>query len=255
MKLFSWNISRSNKKFKESLRKIQANNYDVICFQEATADMLLFIKDNFRDSYIYSAKETFLQGQNIKREVYLVTITKKLPREHRNIKHTPYLKPPLRYKTFNIKLDVEALFLEIEIQEKAVIIINCHLECVNTPQKRMNDLKRLLEIGYNKSDEVIICGDFNTFNTPLTGIFLGWLFGYKYSDILTKETKTIEKIITEYKLQNPFRDKKTCLYTNQQLDYILVDTKRDIIKNLRSPSKLGSDHYPLCLEIGKNEKL
>ena len=100
------------------------------------------------------------------------------------------------------------------------------------------------------SVSTIVCGDFNTIESPFVSL-LNWLLGGSVSDSFSyrRERTHIEKRFVEHELINPLAGGITHPLSQSQLDHILVSRSFSIKNAVILPDRIGSDHHPIRVEI------
>ena len=98
----------------------------------------------------------------------------------------------------------------------------------------------------------IVCGDFNTIESPLVSL-LNWLLGGRISDsfLYKRERTHIEKRFVEHELRNPLRGKITHEFAGSQLDHILVSHAFTVKDAGVLSDRVGSDHHPILADIAE----
>src|SRR3989344_1419848 len=101
------------------------------------------------------------------------------------------------------------------------------------------------------SSPTIVCGDFNILDTPLVSPF-NWLLGGRVSDALRwrRERREIESRFAATGFVNPLRGRYTHIF-GAQLDHILVSPEFSVISAKVERRWIGSDHYPVSVELGE----
>jgi endonuclease/exonuclease/phosphatase family metal-dependent hydrolase len=95
----------------------------------------------------------------------------------------------------------------------------------------------------------VVCGDFNTLESPHITI-LNWLLGGRARDIFAwrNERRNMQKEFAQLKLQNPLRGRSTHPVARSQLDHILVPETFRVTRAEVLPDRRGSDHNPIFVD-------
>ena len=96
----------------------------------------------------------------------------------------------------------------------------------------------------------IVCGDFNTIESPRVSL-LNWLLGGSVSHAINYnlERTLVEKHFVEHELHNPLRGQVTHLFADSQLDHILVSHSFSTKSASVLADRVGSDHHPIRVDI------
>jgi len=95
----------------------------------------------------------------------------------------------------------------------------------------------------------IICGDFNTLDTPKAAL-INYALGGQFTDSLYwwRERAAFERRFTEAGLSNPHRGTSTYPCSGAQLSHIVVPKQWPVQNADVIPYLYGSDHFPLILK-------
>ena len=138
------------------------------------------------------------------------------------------------------------MYVDIATLKGVIRVFNLH-----TALTRMDLRVKEFESALAERDPsmpTIVCGDFNTIESP-RGSLLNWLLGgpVSHASNYTLERTLIEKHFIAHELHNPLRDRVTHLFADSQLDHILVSHSFTITSATVLPDRVGSDHHPICV--------
>lgn len=254
MIIYSWNILFENKKLEEAFIFIKNAEFDIFCLQEVPGSMLEKLEG--LEYSLEKVKEIQLSTDSKTFSIYSVVLSKHPILKSQEIHFTDPL-PPLRTKFTRFVLSFlrreriikwenrVSFFIDLEIATKPLRVFNLHLPLL-TPMQRMKELQQAMQ---NKTDNMIICGDFNILETLYISL-LNWLLGGSLADwfLYARERKAMEELFHSLGLINPFQGRVTHGLSRSQLDHILV-SKSSEIKRLDIFDANGSDHNPIRIEI------
>ena len=142
-----------------------------------------------------------------------------------------------------------AIFADIRVPgfENAVRVFNLHI-ILAQPAWRLKEFETAMA-KRDPARSTIVCGDFNTVQSPHISI-LNWFLGGLASDALlyNRERTRIEKHFVEHQLVNPLTGGITHPLSQSQLDHILVSHSFSIKNASVIPDRFGSDHHPIRVE-------
>ena len=260
MKIYSWNVLRSNRKLPELYAFIENLDFDVLCLQEVTEEMLTVFKDMpFEIAYHV---DRFSHVVTFRKKAYVEVNYAVILSRHPIVSHTKIEFPKL-LRTFSSKVfesimgrlerwesitNMGSVLADIKINGNVVRVFSVHLALWN-PQTRVNEFIELMKYA-PKEHPTIICGDFNILEYAPVKL-LNWFLGGSIREAMPwySERALIEEKFREYSFENPFLGKTTHKFSHSQLDHILVSPHL----NAKNPKVLsnayGSDHQPIGLEI------
>jgi endonuclease/exonuclease/phosphatase family metal-dependent hydrolase len=260
MRIYSWNVLRSNRNLEELYSFIEELDFDVLCLQEVTQEMLerlqkmKFHVAHHVDRY---AEVVHFFKKNVMEVNYVVILSK-----HEILKvgqiEFPTLLDTFRSRVFSYFMgllrkweaitNLGSVYADIKIQDKVIRIFSVHLALWNpkTREREFNDLVKYLP----EKGSAIIAGDFNILEFGPIKI-LNWLLGGSIREGMPwyPERRLFEERFARVNLQNPLLGKITHKFSRSQLDHIL--TSKDLhLKNAWVVSDShGSDHQPVGLDV------
>ena len=263
MKIYSWNLYCYNKKPEEVKQFIESLDYDVLCLQEVSEELLGNLKQNF-SNLACAIDHARVDGDALE-ECYLVIISKRPIVKSGFFMVSEFPRQPLRTRIF-VKMmrpfnwvekiiNHHALFVDIDMSDPTgrVRIFSVHLRHEG-PTERIKELSIISE-NLDKNHPNIVCGDFNTIYRPWFNIF-NWIMGSPLSEGLPwfSETKIMNKCFRGLSLKNPLEKQFTHKLIRDQLDHILTPQgwavkRAGVIRELH-----GSDHYPIFVEVERRTK-
>jgi endonuclease/exonuclease/phosphatase family metal-dependent hydrolase len=251
MKILTWNVNRNNKLLDQAVRFIRNYGADIICLQEFSVrnESLLAELSEF---YTATEEETlvFKSRPEDPERMYSVVLSKYPILKYQTVPHkNSYFADEIKTDRYQF-FQAHSFFVDIDIpdEDKSLRIFNVHFKCVAGPHHRLSQFRDILS-HFSTDRENIICGDFNTFGSPLINVFLWKLFGYQKTEVLIDERTEFATEFEKYGLQNPFQGAITFLPLPAQLDYILVSKHTPIKQTRHFLNPRGSDHLPIMLEI------
>jgi endonuclease/exonuclease/phosphatase family metal-dependent hydrolase len=271
MKIYSWNVLRENKKLDDVYRFIEETDFDVLCLQEVTQEMLERIQSMpFSTAYgidkylhptrffskLFSKESIELKKGAAKEVNYLVIVSRHEILDRKEIA-LPEVPHPLISRLFEYAMAVlmkwqsfshpGALYADSMISGKMVRIFCVHLT-LWTPKVRASQFS--LIAGHVENDmPAVICGDFNILEFwPVT--LLNFLCGGAVWQAMPgySERSSIEKLFAAQGFRNPLRGKVTHHFSRSQLDHILVSKGIEVTNASVLADSHGSDHQPVCVE-------
>ncbi len=260
MKIYSWNVLRSNRKLPEVYSLIEDLDFDVLCLQEVTDEMLPhFQKMPFHIAYhIDRVAEVIHLFSKNKSEVNYVVILSKY-----EILNQHQIQFPKLLRTFNSNVfefimellqkwesisNLGSVFVDVKINGREVRIFNVHLALWN-PKTRANEFDHLMEY-LPSAGSAVICGDFNILEYGPIKI-LNWLLGGTFGEGMPWYSERIlfEERFEKFGFKNPLLGKVTHAFSRSQLDHILLPSDLKVLNACVIEDAHGSDHQPICVEI------
>jgi endonuclease/exonuclease/phosphatase family metal-dependent hydrolase len=262
MKIYSWNVLRSNRKLPEVYEFIENLDFDVLCLQEVTEPMLVRFKSMpFHIAYHVDrfAEVIHLFSKNKIEVNYAVILSK-----HEIVSHEKIEFPKL-LRTFNSNVfeffmerlqkwesitNLGSVYADIKINGSIYRIFCTHLALWN-PQTRAKEFGHLMEYLPEDSSRTIICGDFNILEWAPVKI-LNWFLGSSIHEAMPwySERAIFEERFAQSKFKNPLKGKVTHPFSRSQLDHILLPESMHVTRAWVEVDSHGSDHQPIGVEIG-----
>jgi endonuclease/exonuclease/phosphatase family metal-dependent hydrolase len=260
MKIYSWNVLRSNRKLPEVYEFIENLDFDVLCLQEVTHPMLERIMGMpFHIAYHVDrlAEVIHLFSRN-KTEVNYVVILSK----HEILSHTQIQFPKL-LRTFSSNVfeffmerlqkwesitNLGSVYADIKINEQIYRVFCTHLALWN-PKTRANEFDHLMEY-LPESGSTIVCGDFNILEWAPIKV-LNWFLGSSIHEAMPwySEREIFEEKFRDRGFKNPLKGKITHTFSKSQLDHILIPENVEVREAWVEEDSHGSDHQPVGVEI------
>ena len=260
MKIYSWNVLRSNRKLPELYRFIEELDFDVLCLQEVTEEMLTALKDMpFEIAYHV---DRFAHVVTLRKKAYVEVNYAVILSRHPIISHTKIEFSKL-LRTFTSKVfeyfmsriekweslsNLGAVSADVNINGEVVRIFSVHLALWN-PQTRANEFAELMKY-VSEEHPTIVAGDLNILEYGPIKI-INWILGGSLMEGMPwySERNLMETEFKKNKLSNPLLGKITFKFSRSQLDHILVTPEFKVIEAWVLPEAHGSDHQPIAAEI------
>ena len=241
-------------------RYIEGLDFDLICLQEVTEEMLVqFKRMPFNIVYHVDrfSEVINLFTKNIIEVNYAVILSRYEIREHGKIQF-PKLLRTFNSNTFEFFMEriqkwesvsnLGAVYADLVIKGKQVRVFSVHLALWN-PQTRANEFEHLMEY-LPEQGATVVCGDFNILEYGPLKILNLLLSGSVYEGMpWYPERKLFEERFKKYNLSNPLQGQTTHKFSRSQLDHILVSPGVKVTKAWVEQDSHGSDHQPVGIEI------
>jgi endonuclease/exonuclease/phosphatase family metal-dependent hydrolase len=254
MKVISYNIYRHNKKLTKVFNFLQNSNADIICLQEVPKIFLdKLLSDNPTKYYINHSSEYFTKSNKTHSILlYNVILSKLKPDKIKEIPHLEHDKFSIYYKWINKydKLDIKGIYIDITTNNNQKFrIFNSHLECVASPNFRINQFKNLYtHKSLNRKN--IFTGDYNVFASPTFSIFISIFSGYKPKEYTIFEKNQFKNLFQSLYLRNIFHKEGTFKSFPIETNFIVIDKDINFKMPIVHKSELtDSDNFPISVEI------
>lgn len=252
MRIITWNLWVSNRHAKKAIDHALSFDPDVICFQELSAPMLEYLKQNkYTATYTYDS----VNHRNTKKTAYICTLTKEKPKrarvvEYSQVRSTSFLSRVIYEKIIRSNEKHEAPIVEIAAGNTHVQIANARLSCAVGTRERLSEFTGILS-QLNPNIPAVIAGDFNIIDNQLINILIGWIRGFRLREYFLNERREFEKIVQAHGYTNIFRKRTTYITSHPvlQLDHILVPRDARISYHHIEKKRFGSDHRMLIADI------
>lgn len=269
VKIISFNISSSNSNIQDDLNTLLNLGAEVYCIQELLQEHMLYVDKIFSSYQIFICQESFYtqrKGKKLpKLEQYNCILVKKSLRvvNSNTIEHLHFTKHPLLYRlTLHSNTStIESHYIDIELHDMILRVVNTHLESFTSPSFREKQLTHILEntrydktiINSRKSSKpfrVCICGDFNSFASPRINFLVGYFLQYSFKDFMIYEKNNLQLFAKNNNLIFHNFNEPTFKKFPLELDGVLYSKELkenidvQILKILTS-----SDHYIIQVKI------
>ena len=245
-----------NRELERAFEFITTSDFDIFCLQEVPEVFLVQLKTLSCAIAYHSERELLFKKTTAHN--YIVILSKHPIETRGDIPFPEYWHLlPLRTRLFVWLMPDRyftkirnrgGLYADIKIVEKSVRVFNLHL-ILAQPAWRLKEFE-LAMAERDPARPTIVCGDFNTIESPHISI-LNWLLGGRVSDAFfhTRERTNIQERFVQHELINALVGSITRQLSRSQLDHILV-SHSFLIKNAEVlPDRIGSDHHPIRVEV------
>ena len=254
MTIYSWNVLFNNRDLDRAFAFIAKSDFDIFCLQEVPEQFLARLQT--LPYHLTEAVDVDRILKKINRN-HLVILSR-YPIANFSALPWPDYWPllPLRTKLF-VRLmrplhwskirNRNYLYADITAPNGSLRIFNLHT-VLAAPHLRIREFENVMA-ERDPSRPTIVCGDFNTIESPRTSL-LNWILGGSAADAIffRRERIRIEKHFVEHELLNPLSGEITHSFAGSQLDHILVSHSFSIKSTEVIPDRFGSDHHPIRIE-------
>jgi len=254
MKIYSWNVLCYNKKVAEVASYIKDLDFDVICLQEVTPQLLQELKTlPYHLTYHVHALQLY-KANNTERN-YVAIVSKHQFVGHHTFEFADFPFPKYTRALIKMfaKFDWEfvsergGIYADVRIDGKVVRVFSVHLTLWG-PKNRANEFALVAQY-VDPAMPTVIAGDFNVIESPPLKI-LNALLGASFKESLPTypERRKFEELFEKYDFDNPLRGHVTHDFSKSQLDHILVSKDIDVKTTIIQAELHGSDHHPVGIE-------
>ena len=255
MKVYSWNVYCYNRKIQEVCDFIERLEFDVLCLQEATPELLKCLQD-MPYEIAYHTDVIRLDSPR-KEELNYVVILSKHPMEYRGTLQFPefalpkYMRYIVSFMTglgWTLVTERGSVFADVRIGKRLIRVFSAHLTLWG-PGNRDEEFKEILK-NVRPGMPTIIGGDFNIIEHPPMKI-INWILGSAFHEALPwyPERALFEERFRRSGFKNPHRTQVTHGFSRSQLDHILITRDLTARSAWVLPDLHGSDHYPVGVEL------
>lgn len=244
-----------NRELDRAFEFIRDADFDIFCLQEVPEHFLA----RLRTLPFHFAEATDVERVFTPIERLHLVILSRYPLLNQGIIHFPeyWSLLPLRTRIFVHLMrpfhwskiqNRSGLYTNIAAPKGIIRVFNLH-----TALTRADLRVKEFELAMAERDPAvpsIVCGDFNTIESPRVSL-LNWLLGGSFKKVFsyTEERTHIEKHFVEHELLNPLRGQVTHLFGESQFDHILVSHSFTIKSAAVLPDRVGSDHHPIRVQV------
>lgn len=255
MKIYSWNIFFRNGQLERAFAFIETLDFDVLCLQEVPEEFL-FRLQKLPAHIAFAPDVDRIYPERIERN-FLVILSR-----HEIVSHSAFALElphvPLRTRLFVNAMRIinwtrianrHGFYADIAVEglREPLRVFCLHLTLAH-PEARRHEFETAMR-EYDRRLPTLVCGDFNILDTPFVAPF-NWLLGGSLSDAVRyqRERREFEKRIASLGLVNPLTGQRTHVIS-RQLDHILISRKLSVESAHVVSERIGSDHYPIHVEI------
>ncbi|MDB5265433.1 MAG: hypothetical protein JWM39_146 [Parcubacteria group bacterium] len=256
MKIYSWNILCYNTKFKEMCDFIEHLDFDVLCLQEVTPELLACLKK--MPFHMVSHVDVIRLVSDKNHEKNYVVILSKHPIANTGTLqffdfpfplHTRFFIALMKPFHFSFITERGAVYADINLGNGVLTrVFSVHLTLWG-PHNRAKEFEAVL--GHVQPGRpAIVCGDFNIIEYGPMKI-LNWLLGSPLREATPwyPERDLFEERFVAAKMHNPLKGKVTHGFSRSQLDHILLTEGLNAKRAWVHPELHGSDHNPVAVEL------
>ncbi|MDB5237610.1 MAG: hypothetical protein JWL88_712 [Parcubacteria group bacterium] len=256
MKIYSWNVLCYNKKLEEVCDFIEHLDFDVLCLQEVTEELLACLKK--LPFHIVSHIDVIrLMSATELVNNYAVILSKRPIVNSGRIQffnfpfpiHTRLFVTLMRPFGLTFVSERGAAYADIDLGNGVLTrIFSVHLTLWG-PHNRAKEFEAV--IGHVEPNmPAIVCGDLNVIEYGPMKI-LNWLLGspLRQATPWYPERDLFEERFAAAKFHNPLIGKVTHGFSRSQLDHILLSEDITAARAWVHPELHGSDHNPVAVEL------
>lgn len=258
LRVYSWNVCRSNRRLKEALEFIRETAFDLFCLQEVS------------DAFLAELRALPYQL------ISAVEVVRRHPNGSDETNHSVILVSPECHVTgsgqvgfpdadsrsLRTRMFVKAMrpfgwlpsrerggaYVDISVGVRNIRIFSLHLT-LKGPAARMEQLQAVAATVPERSS-AIIAGDLNTSDRPLARL-MSFFLGGSLNEMLSarRERDSLNGFFSAAHLKNPLDKKVTHGLAGTQLDYVLVPGDSTVLEADVVKDTHGSDHHPVSVAL------
>lgn len=247
MRIITWNVFNQNSDYGAIVGFVENSGADVLALQELTTEHIAYINKN--SDFSWRTARDFIENDAM---TFLGLFSKHRIASEKIVpfpRASKYSPSPIG-QSMKWQECFDAHSITIIQDDVPLTIVNIHLTNAARPSVRLRELEIIVE-NFLSDHRIVICGDFNTFASPLLNIFIGRQYGFQAKDYCVRELSRLRHWAADHNLylvpnRSPtFAGHKLLGF---QFDHFLVRGVK--VLDLRvMPKAFGSDHYPVVLEV------
>lgn len=256
MKIYSWNVYCFNRKVPEVASYIEQLDFDVLCLQEVTPELL----ERLKAMPFHLAYHVDVIRLTLRKERYVNYVAILSKREFLNEGtlqffdfslplHTRLFVAFMAFFNWSFVTERGAVYTDIPYAGGTLRVFSVHLTLWGAGN-RAKEFEAV--IGHVEPEaSTIVCGDFNVIEYGPMKI-LNWLLGAPLREGMPwyPERDLFEERFSEAGFHNPLRGSVTHRFSRSQLDHILLSKDLAVAHAFVEPDSHGSDHQPVSVTIG-----
>lgn len=255
MKIYSWNVYCYNPRMKELAEAIRTLDFDVLCLQEVTDELLALLKE--MPLHLASHVDVIRLVKNGKRERNHVVVLSRVPFVNTGTLQFFTFPFPFHTRVFIALMSLikwsfvterGALYVDIPYKDSLLRVFSVHLTLWGA-SNRVKEFDAVM--GHVQPDvPTVIAGDFNVVEYPPMKL-INWLLGAPLAEGMPwyPERMLFEERFLARGFTNPLRGKITHPFSRSQLDHILASTDLAVTEPQVYLERYGSDHQLVSLTL------
>lgn len=255
MKIYSWNVLCYNRKIPEVIAYIEGLEFDVLCLQEVTPELLDHLKTlPYHLAYHIDVIRFYKESREA--PLYVAVLSKQPFANSGTLQffdfpypfHTRLFIACMSLFRWSFVTERGALYADIPHGDRLLRVFSVHLTLWG-PHHRAREFEAV--IGHVEPGQpTVICGDFNVIEFAPMKI-LNWLLGSPLPHGMPwyPERDLFEERFADAGFHNPLRGMVTHRFSRSQLDHILVSLDLAVADAAVEPDSHGSDHQPVSVTL------